>query len=110
MPRPVTFDPVWPFFGDGRLSQPNFSAAALMSGFNVLVMSDSVRLLASCTESVGAPGMGFSQSSQRRTSCMNVPKSLAVNVEGAGETALMSASQLTKSMLCSFSWTLYQSI
>ena len=31
MPRPVTLSPVWSLRGDGRVSQPNFSAAALIS-------------------------------------------------------------------------------
>src|SRR3954447_8084242 len=30
MPRPLTLSPVWPLRGDGRVSQPNFSAAALI--------------------------------------------------------------------------------
>ena len=34
MPRPVTLSPVWPLRGDGRVSQPNFCAAALISAMS----------------------------------------------------------------------------
>ena len=34
MPRPVTLVPVWLRLGDGRVSQPNFCAAALITAWS----------------------------------------------------------------------------
>ena len=34
MPRPATLSPVWSLRGDGRVSQPNFCAAALITAWS----------------------------------------------------------------------------